>query len=152
VVLMHMLGTPRTMQDDPHYDDVVAEVAAFLAQRAGAAEAAGIPPEAVCIDPGIGFGKTLEHNLSLLAAVGDLRALGYPVLIGASRKSWISHLLGEVPIEEREAPSVAAHVLAIAGGASVIRVHDVVAGLRSARVAAAIVRAGRRRNGDDDRA
>jgi dihydropteroate synthase len=152
VVLMHMLGTPRTMQEDPRYDDVVAEVAAFLAERAAAAEAAGIEPAAVCIDPGIGFGKTLEHNLSLLGAVGDLRAVGYPVLIGASRKSWISHLLGEVPIAEREAPTVAAHVLAIAGGASVIRVHDVVAGLRSARVAAAIVRAGRRRNGDDDRA
>jgi dihydropteroate synthase len=151
IVLMHMLGTPRTMQDDPQYDDVVAEVGAFLGERARAAETAGIPPAAICVDPGIGFGKTLGHNLELLAAVGDLAALGYPVLIGASRKSWIPRLLGGIPVEEREPATVAAHVLAVAAGAAAIRVHDVVAGLRSARVADAIVRAGRRRDEDDDR-
>ena len=151
LVLMHMLGSPRTMQDDPRYDDVVAEVKAFLAERAAFAESSGIARAAICVDPGIGFGKTLEHNLTLLAAVEELANLGYPVLIGASRKSWIPHLLGDVPVEEREPPTVAAHALAIAHGATVIRVHDVVAGLRSARVASAIVRAGNRRNGDDDR-
>lgn len=151
VVLMHMLGTPRTMQDDPRYDDVVGEVAEFLSDRARSARAAGIPREAICIDPGIGFGKTLGHNLELLAGVADLAALGYPVLVGASRKSWIVHLLGEVPVEEREPATVAAHALAILAGAAAIRVHDVVAGLRSARVADAIVSAGRRREQHDDR-
>jgi dihydropteroate synthase len=151
VVLMHMLGTPRTMQTDPHYDDVVAEVAGFLDDRAEAAQEAGIPAAAICVDPGIGFGKTLNHNLRLLAGVGELARLGYPVLVGASRKSWITHLLGDLPPEDREPPTLAAHALAIAGGAAVIRVHDVVGGLLSARAASAIVRERRRRNEHDDR-
>jgi dihydropteroate synthase len=141
VVLMHMQGDPRTMQADPHYDDVVAEVREFLVGRAEAAEAAGIPGEAICIDPGIGFGKSLDHNLALLGSMGSLASAGYPVVVGASRKSWMSLLLGEVPMEERDAVSAVAHALAISGGASVIRVHDVVMGLRSARTADAIVRA-----------
>jgi dihydropteroate synthase len=141
VVLMHMQGTPRTMQDDPHYGDVVGEVAAFLSGRAAAAAAAGVDPGAVCIDPGIGFGKRLEHNLALLAGVPRLAALGYPVLVGASRKRFLTEILGRMAPAERDAATAAAHVLAIAGGASVIRTHNVVVGLQTARVADAIVRA-----------
>ena len=141
VVLMHMQGTPRTMQDDPRYGDVLAEVAAFLASRADAARAAGIDPAAICIDPGIGFGKRLEHNLALLAGVPRLAALGYPVLVGASRKRFIADILGPIPAADRDAATAAAHVLAIAGGASIIRTHNVVVGLQTARVADAIVRA-----------
>jgi len=141
VVLMHMQGTPRTMQDDPRYLDVVAEVAAFLASRGDAARAAGIDPAAICVDPGIGFGKRLEHNLALLAGVPRLAALGYPVLVGASRKRFLADILGPVPAAERDVASTAAHVLAIAGGASIVRTHNVVAGLQTARVAGAIVSA-----------
>jgi dihydropteroate synthase len=140
IVLMHMLGTPRTMQADPHYDDVVAEVGEFLEARAVTARAAGIDRDAICIDPGIGFGKTLDHNLALLGGIEALTGLGYPVLVGASRKSWMTHLLGEMTPEERDPLTAAAHALAIAGGASMVRVHDVVMGLRSARIADAIVR------------
>jgi dihydropteroate synthase len=141
VVLMHMQGTPRTMQLEPRYDDVVAEVRDFLVDRARAIEAAAIEPDRICTDPGIGFGKLLEHNLALLAATGELVGTGYPVLIGASRKSFLTGILGDLPAPDRDAPSTAAHVLAIAGGAMAIRVHDVVGGLRTARVADAIVRA-----------
>ncbi len=140
VVLMHMLGTPRTMQRDPRYGDVVAEVREFLEARATLAAGAGIDPEAICIDPGIGFGKSLEHNLSLLAGTAQLAATGYPVLVGASRKSFLAGILGDLSMAERDVPSAAAHVLAIAGGAAMIRVHEVVTGLRTARVADAIVR------------
>jgi dihydropteroate synthase len=141
LVLMHMQGDPRTMQEDPRYGDVVAEVTRFLVDRAAAAGEAGVDPRSICIDPGIGFGKSLEHNLALLANLGALAETGFPVMIGASRKSWIPALLGEVPMAERDPLSAVAHALAVAGGASVIRVHDVVMGLRSARIADAIVRA-----------
>jgi dihydropteroate synthase len=141
VVLMHMQGTPRTMQDDPRYGDVLAEVAAFLLSRAEAAQAAGIDPGAICVDPGIGFGKRLEHNLALLAGMPRLSALGYPLLVGASRKRFIADILGPIPAADRDAATAAAHVLAIAGGASIIRTHNVVVGLQTARVADAIVRA-----------
>jgi dihydropteroate synthase len=144
VVLMHMAGTPETMQADPHYEDVVEEVAAFLGERAAGAVASGVDPETICIDPGIGFGKDLGHNLSLLAGVPRLASLGYPVMVGASRKRFLTGILGDLPAEERDVPTAAAHVLAIAGGAAMIRVHDVVTGLRTARVADAIVGAGRR--------
>jgi dihydropteroate synthase len=144
VVLMHMAGTPETMQADPRYEDVVEEVAAFLGGRAAVAAAAGIDPAAICIDPGIGFGKDLGHNLSLLAGIPRLASLGYPVMVGASRKRFLTGILGDLPAEERDVPTAAAHVLAIAGGAAVIRVHDVVTGLRTARVADAIVGSGRR--------
>jgi len=140
-VLMHMQGTPRTMQDDPRYDDVVAEVCAYLAARAQAAIAAGIDPRAIALDPGIGFGKRLEHNLALLAGLPRLAALGYPVLVGASRKRFLADLLGPLPPAERDDATVAAHTLAVAGGAAIIRTHSVVAGLQTARVADAIVRA-----------
>jgi len=140
LVLMHMLGTPRTMQRDPHYDDVVAEVAEYLTSRAQVALGSGIDGECICVDPGIGFGKTLQHNLALLRDLPVLTAGPYPVLVGASRKSFLEHLLGPIPVEERDTASAAAHVLAIAGGAAIIRVHNVVTGLRTARVADAIVR------------
>lgn len=141
LVLLHMQGTPRTMQEDPRYEDVVAEVARFLAGRAAAAQAAGIDPACLCVDAGIGFGKALEHNLALLRGVPDLAQLGYPVLVGASRKRFLAGILGPIPPGERDAATAAAHVLAIAGGAAVIRVHNVVVGLQTARVADAIVRA-----------
>ena len=144
VVLMHMAGTPETMQDDPRYDDVVEEVAAFLGERAALAASSGIDPAAICIDPGIGFGKDLGHNLALLAAIPRLAALGYPVMVGASRKRFLTGILGDLPAEQRDPPTAAAHALAIAGGAAVIRVHDVVTAVRAARVADAIVGAGRR--------
>ncbi len=141
LVLMHMQGTPRTMQSDPHYADVVAEVTEFLRLRVAVAAAAGIPPERICLDPGIGFGKTLAHNLTLLTSgVSALAASGHPVLVGASRKSFLERILGPIPAPERDGASAAAHVLAIASGATAIRVHSVVEGLRSARVADAIVR------------
>jgi len=140
LVLMHMQGEPRTMQVDPTYGDVVAHVTDFLVGRVQVARDAGVGPERICLDPGIGFGKRLEHNLALLGdGVRSLVATGHPVLVGASRKSWLQHLLGEISMAERDAPSSAAHALAIAAGASVIRVHNVVMGLRIARVADAIV-------------
>ncbi|MFH1104977.1 MAG: dihydropteroate synthase [Actinomycetota bacterium] len=142
VVLMHMLGTPRTMQADPRYGDVVAEVSDFLVTRAAAAEAAGIDRDRIALDPGIGFGKTLAHNLDLLTGgVGRLADTGHPVVVGASRKSFIERVLGPIGPEDRDPATVAAHTLAIAAGAAVIRVHNVVMGTRSARMADAIVRA-----------
>jgi dihydropteroate synthase len=141
LVLMHMQGEPRTMQQDPTYEDVVSEVAAGLAATVEAAVAAGINPDQICLDPGIGFGKTVDHNLDLLTlGVERLAETGHPVLVGASRKSFIASLLGPIEPEERDVASAAAHVLAIASGASVLRVHNVVTALRSARIADAIVR------------
>jgi dihydropteroate synthase len=141
IVLMHMQGEPRTMQQHPHYDDVVEDVAAELVAAAERALAAGVSRGAIVLDPGIGFGKTLSHNLDLLAGgVSRLRTTGYPVLVGASRKSFIGTLLDGLEVSERDIATAAAHVLAIAAGASIIRSHSVVAALQSARVADAIVR------------
>ena len=125
VVLMHMRGTPRTMQDDPRYDDVTAEVCRFLQERLHAAAAAGIDSGRVVLDPGIGFGKTAEHNLRLLGRLGDVRALGRPVLLGVSRKGFMGRLLAR-GIDERLAASLAAACHAVTlGTAQVIRTHDV---------------------------
>jgi len=124
VVVMHMQGTPRTIQHAPHYDDVVGEVAGFLAGRARALEAAGVLPERIAIDPGFGFGKTLAHNQALFRALPQLAALGWPLLVGVSRKKMIGDLTGR-PVESRTAGSVAAALLAVQNGASVVRVHDV---------------------------
>jgi dihydropteroate synthase len=124
VCLMHMRGAPQTMQEDPDYADVVAEVRAFLVARAAACEAAGIAHERILLDPGFGFGKSLAHNVSLLQALPSLAATGYPVLAGLSRKSMLGALTGR-PIGERMAASVAAALAAIARGAAVVRVHDV---------------------------
>ena len=125
VCLVHMRGAPRTMQADPHYADVVSEVRDHLAGRLEAAVAAGIPAEHVVLDPGIGFGKTLAHNLALLSGVPALAALGRPVLIGVSRKSMIDRLLGGREVAERMPGSVGAGLAAVARGAAVLRVHDV---------------------------
>jgi dihydropteroate synthase len=140
VVLMHMLGEPKTMQDDPRYDDVVAEVHEFLRERIEAAVFAGIPEERVCIDPGIGFGKTLDHNLALLRAVPTLRMLGAAVMVGASRKGFIGTLTGVEDPTARLEGSLAVAVLAAAHGADLVRVHDVEATVRALKVADAVVR------------
>lgn len=125
VILMHMQGEPRTMQADPRYDDVVAEVRDYLAGRAAACEAAGIAPRDIALDPGIGFGKTVEHNLALLRHLDAIAALGYPVLVGASRKSFIGKLSrGESP-KERLGGSLAIALAAAERGAAILRVHDV---------------------------
>jgi dihydropteroate synthase len=126
VCLMHMRGTPGTMQDNPVYADVVAEVAAYLGDRAETVRAAGIAEERIVVDPGFGFGKTAEHNLALLRDLDAFRVLGYPVLAGLSRKSVLGTLTGR-PVTERVAASVAAALVAVAKGASIVRVHDVAA-------------------------
>ncbi len=139
--LMHMLGEPRTMQDDPRYDDVVAEVAAFLAERAEAAIAAGIARERILVDPGIGFGKTLEHNLALLGGLDAIAALGFPVVLGTSRKSFLGRITGRADPHERAVATAATSVLGLERGASVFRVHDVAATRDALLVAAATLRA-----------
>jgi dihydropteroate synthase len=124
--LMHMQGEPRTMQLEPRYDDVVSEVAAFLEERLGVAVAAGIAEERVCLDPGIGFGKTVEHNFELIRRLGELTALGRPVLVGISRKSSLGKLLGDPDATTGSvAASVGAAVAAYERGATILRVHDV---------------------------
>jgi dihydropteroate synthase len=141
LVLMHMRGEPRTMQENPQYDDVVESVAGALEVAAATAIEAGVRRESICLDPGIGFGKNLSHNLDLLGmGVSRLAASGFPVLVGASRKSFIAGILGPIEPDDRDEASAAAHVLAIAAGASIIRSHNVVMALRTARVADAIVR------------
>ncbi|MBS0319515.1 MAG: dihydropteroate synthase [Proteobacteria bacterium] len=124
VCLMHMQGEPRTMQAAPRYDDVVAEVRHFLAQRVAACEAAGIARERIVVDPGFGFGKTLAHNLALLRHLDALQVLGVPVLAGLSRKAMLGTLTGQ-PVEERLVASVAAALVAVLHGAAIVRVHDV---------------------------
>lgn len=124
VVVMHMQGTPGTMQQAPHYEDVVGEVAGFLARRARALEAAGVAAGRIAIDPGFGFGKTLDHNRALFRALPRLAALGWPLLVGVSRKKMIGDLTGK-PVESRAAGSVAAALMAVQNGASAVRVHDV---------------------------
>jgi dihydropteroate synthase len=126
VCLMHMLGEPRTMQKDPRYDDVVSEVASFLDERISFAVDAGIRLERICVDPGIGFGKTVEHNLELLARLDEIVALGCPVLIGASRKRFLGRVLGDPEaLTGPVAASVAVAVIAYDRGASIFRAHDV---------------------------
>jgi dihydropteroate synthase len=137
VVLMHMLGTPRTMQENPTYDDVVDDVKAFLGERIEAAMAAGVDEERIWIDPGIGFGKTLEHNLELLRRLGELRRLGRPIVIGTSRKSFIGKLTGR-EVDRRLGGTIASNVLAVRAGADVIRVHDVLE-LRQAITVAEVI-------------
>jgi dihydropteroate synthase len=139
--LMHMQGEPRTMQADPHYDDVVSEIAAFLEERLGAAVAAGIAEERICLDPGIGFGKTVEHNFELVRRLDELTAFGRPVVIGFSRKSSLGKLLGDPHATTGSvAASVGAAVAAYERGATILRVHDVrehVEALAAARAALA---------------
>ncbi|MBI2753311.1 MAG: dihydropteroate synthase [Betaproteobacteria bacterium] len=124
VCLMHMKGDPRTMQKDPQYRDVVAEVGAFLASRIAAAQTAGIARERLAVDPGFGFGKALAHNLELLRRLGELPVHGVPLLVGLSRKSMLGAITGR-PAADRLAPSIAAALLAARHGAKILRVHDV---------------------------
>ncbi len=141
ICLMHMRGTPSTMQDAPQYDDVVEEVRAFLAERIGACVRAGIPEQRVLVDPGIGFGKTLDHNLALLAGLARIRDLGRPIVVGVSRKRMLGLLLGRA-VDERLAGSLSGALAAVARGASVVRVHDVRQTVDALRVWTAIEEAG----------
>ena len=125
IVLMHMQGTPRTMQEAPVYSDVVAEVIGFLRSRAEAAVAAGIEPSRVLVDPGIGFGKTVDHNLQLLRGLGELAACGWPVVVGTSRKGFIRAVTGEIEPSQRLMGTAASVAWSAANGAAVVRVHDV---------------------------
>ena len=138
--LMHMLGEPRTMQVDPRYDDVVSEVKAFLEQRAAFAVAEGIAEERIMLDPGIGFGKTVDHNLELLDRLGEIVELGFPVVLGTSRKAFLGRLAGREDPHERVAATVATNVLGLERGASVFRVHDVAATADALTVTAATLR------------
>ncbi len=138
--LMHMLGDPRTMQRDPRYDDVVDDVKAFLEERLAAVVAAGVAEDRVHLDPGIGFGKTLAHNLELLDRLDEIVAVGRPVMIGTSRKSFIGKLTGQAVAAERIEGTIATSVLALERGATIFRVHDVAPVHRALTVAAATLR------------
>lgn len=139
VIIMHMKGEPKTMQNDPKYDDVVAEVTEFLKDRIDAAESNGIERDRIMVDPGIGFGKTLDHNIEILARLGEFKGLGKPIVIGASRKSFIGNITG-LPAEQRLEGSLAAAIIASCKGADFIRTHDVEATSRALKVADAIHR------------
>ena len=138
--LMHMLGDPRTMQEDPRYDDVVSDVKAFLEERIAFATRQGIAEERILVDPGIGFGKTLEHNLILLRRLDEIAALGRPVVVGTSRKSFLGKLTG-AEVDDRLPGTIATNVLALERGATVFRVHDVAPVRDALKVAAATVAA-----------
>jgi dihydropteroate synthase len=137
VCLMHMRGEPRTMQDSPHYDDVVAEVSAFLARRIADCRDAGIDPARLTADPGFGFGKRASHNLALLKHLEVLQQLGVPLVVGLSRKSMLAKLTGR-PVHERTAGSVALAAIAVLHGARIVRAHDISATVDAVRVAAAV--------------
>jgi dihydropteroate synthase len=136
-IVMHMRGTPETMQADPRYDDLLGEVAGWLAERAAAAEAAGVAPDAIALDPGFGFGKTPDHNLELLRRLDELRSLGRPVAIGVSRKSTLGKVTGRPP-GERLAAGIAAAAIAVRSGANIVRTHDVRETCDAVAMAAAI--------------
>ncbi len=138
LVVMHMLGEPGTMQDAPAYRDVVAEVCEWLERQAEGLAAAGVERDRICVDPGIGFGKLLEHNLALLRGLPRLASLGYPVAVGVSRKRMIGELTGVDEPGARLAGSLAAAALAVANGADIVRVHDVADSVQALRVAASL--------------
>ena len=140
VVLMHMAGEPQTMQDDPRYDNVVSQVRTFLVERANRCRRAGIDATQIALDPGFGFGKTMQHNLSLLKHLRQLVDTGYPVLVGLSRKSMIQTLLGREP-DERMPASVSLAIEASARGASIVRVHDVLPTVDALKIRAAFEQA-----------
>ncbi len=142
VCLMHMQGTPRTMQDAPDYGNVVTEVASFLAERIAACASAGIDEDLIVVDPGFGFGKTAAHNIELLANLRQLQSLGRPVLAGLSRKSTLGELTGK-PVDERVAASVAAAVVAATNGAAIIRAHDVAETVDAMRVVQSVLEMGK---------
>jgi dihydropteroate synthase len=134
LVVMHMLGEPKTMQVEPRYDDVVREVRAYLAERLDAATAAGVAPDRVAVDPGLGFGKNYEHNLELMRHVDAFLDLGVPVVVGPSRKSFIGTALGDAPVDRRLEGTIGAAAWMAGRGAHVVRVHDVGPVLRALRV------------------
>jgi dihydropteroate synthase len=138
LVLMHMQGTPRTMQEDPVYEDVVDDVRAFLSERLEAAVSMGVEEGKIWLDPGIGFGKTLEHNLELLCRLGELRELGCPLVVGTSRKSFIGKI-DDSEVGDRLGGTIASSVLALAEGAEVLRVHDVAEARQALRVSLAVL-------------
>lgn len=142
VVLMHMRGTPRTMQKDPHYDAVARDVAGFLRERLEAARAAGIARDRLAVDPGIGFGKTAEHNLELIASLSTIAGLGCPVVLGVSRKSFLAAAAGCPDVADRDAPTVALTSLGRELGARIFRVHAVRANVEALRMTEAILGAG----------
>ena len=139
VVLMHMLGEPKTMQKDPRYGDVVAEVRDFLTARAEYAISVGVSPQNIILDPGIGFGKTLEHNLALLNRLDEVVSLGFPVLLGASRKGFLGRITGVEEAEKRVSGTVATSIMAYERGATFFRVHDVAANREALKVADAVL-------------
>jgi dihydropteroate synthase len=137
-VLMHMLGKPKTMQKNPEYDDVVADIVRFLRARVENAVEGGVDPEKLVVDPGIGFGKTTEHNLQILRQLGAFRSLGRPILVGVSRKSFLGKLL-DAEVEDRLEGGLAAAVLAAHHGARILRTHDVKETVRALAIADAIL-------------
>ena len=137
--LMHMLGEPRTMQDDPRYDDVVSDVRAFLEELLTFAVSEGVAEDRIWLDPGIGFGKTVEHNLELLRRLDEIVAIGRPVVIGTSRKSFLGKVAGERPADARLPATIDTNVLALERGATIFRVHDVAPVVDALRVTAATV-------------
>ncbi len=139
VIIMHMQGEPRTMQKDPRYKDVVGDIARFFNDRIQAAESAGVNPKRIMIDPGIGFGKTVDHNLQIIARLDEFKVLGKPIVIGVSRKAFIGKISGAEQ-EARLPGSIAAAVFAVAHGADVVRVHDVPETVQALRVAQAILK------------
>jgi len=150
LILMHMKGTPRTMQIAPHYDDVTGEVKAFLKDRLDAAESCGVSRENIILDPGIGFGKTLEHNLALINNLGSLSDLGRPLLIGVSRKSFIGKIL-KLEAPDRLEGTIAASIVSILRGASLLRVHDIQPVKQAVAVAEAILGQGMARRSAEGR-
>ncbi|MFN3785788.1 MAG: dihydropteroate synthase, partial [Thiothrix sp.] len=138
ICLMHMQGQPRTMQQNPQYTDVVADVSQFFAERIQACVAAGINPERLILDPGFGFGKTLQHNIDLLARLDTFSSFGLPILVGLSRKSMLGALLDNRPIDGRLYGSVAAAVIAALKGATIVRVHDVAATVDAMKIVNAL--------------
>jgi len=139
-VIMHMQGTPRTMQENPVYEDLISDIMLFFRERVGEAVEAGLPQEFLIIDPGIGFGKTVEHNLEVIRKLGDFKSLGLPILIGTSRKAFIGKVLGGLDPTERLEGTAATVALSIGGGANIVRVHDVKEMARVAKMADAVVR------------
>jgi len=140
VVLMHIKGRPRDMQKNPVYEDLLGEIADYLSESISIAERAGVSPDRIVVDPGIGFGKTFDHNLEIIRRLGELDRLGKPVLVGPSRKAFVGKILGDLPPEERVEGTAAVVALAIASGAHIVRVHDVKTMVRVARVADAVRR------------
>lgn len=138
IVIMHMLGTPETMQIAPRYHDLMGEITRFFQYSIAIAESAGIAPDRIIIDPGIGFGKTVEHNLELLRRLDRFKILDKPILVGASRKGFIGHVL-DLSVDERLEGSLASAVLAVANGAGILRVHDVKETVRAVKMARAII-------------